>query len=255
MVAIDGTDYQMSHYEEVLYEARKKGETIANKYIFELYTILREEEHLPPEDCRAKIEQDCMDLWSKATIMKFLPNEAKNPKKSKAGKVGAEQKKKLKEEENSKSKSVQIIEQSTNGSSAIISSQNGARTNLAENDSVRQEEEESRRSHSELNQELERRTPSPELLEAVKIISQRDQRIKELECTISQQSNYREQMYPELYLPHKLAQEIHDIVNENHATKISKIDFILHHDGNNIISVESLSSINSHFKSPTGAIN
>ena len=57
-------------------------------YIFEIYTILREEEHLPPEDCRAKIEQDCLDLWSKTTIRKFLPEEAKNPKKSKAGKIG-----------------------------------------------------------------------------------------------------------------------------------------------------------------------
>ena len=48
-----------------------------------------------------KIEQDCMDLWSKATIRKFLPEEAKNPKKSRAGKLGAEQKRKLEEEEKS----------------------------------------------------------------------------------------------------------------------------------------------------------
>ena len=179
MVATFTSGNQMSHYEEVLYEARKKGETVANKYIFELYTILREEEHLPPEDCRAKIEQDCMDLWSKATIIKFLPNEAKNPKKSKAGKVGAEQKKKLKEEENSKSKSVQIIEQNTDGA-IIISSQPGARTNLAENDSIDQEKEESRRFHEELKRELENRRPSPELLEAVKIISEKDRRIEDL---------------------------------------------------------------------------
>ena len=236
----------MSHYDEVLYEARKKGETIANMYIFELYTILRDEEQLPPEDCRAKIEQDCMDLWSKTTIMKFIPHEAKNPKKSKAGKVGAEQKKKLKEEEKSKSKSLQIIEQSTDGSATIISSQRGARTNLAENNSIDQEKEESRRFHEELNQELELRTPSPELLEAAKIISQRDQRIEELECTISQQNNSAKQINPELYLPDKLAQEIHDII----GSRISEIeiDFILYHDGSNITAVENLSGIISNSK-------
>src|SRR5919108_1052744 len=132
----------LSHYDEVLQEARQKGELIANKYIFELYTILRDEEHLPPEDCRAKIEQDCVDLWSKATIRKFLPEEAKNPKKSKAGRLGAEQKKKLEEEE--KLKTSQLIEKTTDGniittasssSSSSGSSSPGARTNLAENDS------------------------------------------------------------------------------------------------------------------------
>jgi hypothetical protein len=232
----------LSHYDEVLYEARKEGELTANKYIFELYTILRDEEHLTPEDCRAKIEQDCMDLWSKATIRKFLPEETKNPKKAKAGKIRAEQKK-LEEEQ--KSKSLQIIEQSTDGSAAVIGSQRGARSNLAEYDSVSEEEEESRRFHFELNQELERRAPSPELLEAAKIISQRDQRIEELECTISQQSNSIKQINPELYLPHKLAQEIHDTISVNQSVRISEIDFILRHDGRNIIAVESLSDINS----------
>jgi hypothetical protein len=101
-----------SHYDEVLQEARQKGELIANKYIFELYTILRDEEDLPPEDCRAKIEQDCIDLWSKATIRKFLPVEAKNQKKSKAGRIRAEQKKKLEKEEKLKPS---IIEQTTDG--------------------------------------------------------------------------------------------------------------------------------------------
>lgn len=87
----------MSRYDEVLDEARKKGELIANKYIFELYNILRDEENLQPEDCRAKIEHDCSDLWSKATIRKFLPEEAKNPKKSKAGKLGGRTEEEIRE--------------------------------------------------------------------------------------------------------------------------------------------------------------
>jgi hypothetical protein len=259
MVPIDGTDYQMNHYEEVLYEARKKGETIANKYIFELYTILRDEEHLPPEDCRAKIEQDCMVLWSKATIRKFLPEEAKNPKKSKAGKIGAKQKK-IKLEEDQKSKSLQIIEQNADGSTAsrissssLSGSSSGARTNPAENDSVHQNEEESRRFHAELNQVLESRVPSPELLEAHKIISEKDQRIEELE-TLKLHASSSGQTNSELYLPYELAEEIYDIIDVNRAARTSKIDFILRHDGSRIIAVESLSGTNSISKKSRGEL-
>jgi hypothetical protein len=82
-----------SHYDNVLRELKEKGERLANQYIVELYIILREEEKLPPEDCRAKIEHDCLDLWSKATITKYLPPEAKDFKKQAAGKIGAENKK------------------------------------------------------------------------------------------------------------------------------------------------------------------
>jgi hypothetical protein len=234
----------LSHYDEVLEEARQKGELIANKYIFELYAILRDEEHLPPEDCRAKIEQDCIDLWSKATIRKFLPDEAKNLKKSKAGRLGAEQKKKLEEEE--KLKTSQLIEQTTDGNiiATTASSSSDARTNLAENDSFRQEEEESRRFQGELGQQLGGRTPSPELIEATRIISARDQRIKELEYLTRANSNG--QINSELYLPAKIAQEIHDIIDINRSAGVTETDFILRHDGNHIIAVESLNSIDSN---------
>ena len=240
----------LSHYDEVLQEARQKGELIANKYIFELYTILRDEEHLEPEDCRAKIEQDCVNLWSKATVRKFLPEEAKNPKKSKAGKLGAEQKKKLEEEE--RLKRPQIIEQTTDGNIITTTSlgnnsgsgSSGARTNLAENDSFGQEEEESRRFHAELAQQLGERTPSPELIEATKIISLKDQRIKELEDSINVNSD--SQINSELYLPAKVAQEIHDTIDINTAVSMTETDFILRHDGSQIVEVESLNGIDSN---------
>ena len=83
-----------SHYDDVLRELKEKGEKLANQYILELYTILRDEEKLPPEDCRSKIEHDCLDLWSKATIRKYLPPEAIDPDKRIAGKISAEKKKK-----------------------------------------------------------------------------------------------------------------------------------------------------------------
>jgi hypothetical protein len=230
----------ISHYDEVLYEARKKGELIANKYIFELYTILRDEEHLEPEDCRAKIEHDCVDLWSKATIRKFLPEEAKNQKKSKAGKIRAEQKKKLEEEEKPKS---QLVEQTTDGSiitttTTDSSGSSGARTNLAENSSFGQEEKESRRFHRSFSQQLAERTPSPELIEATKIISARDQRIKELEDLTRSNSDW--QINSELYLPAKIARQIHDIIDISKSASMSETDFILRHDGSQIIAVKSL---------------
>ena len=54
----------MSHYDDVLSELKDKGEKLAIRYVTELYIILRDEEKLQPEDCRAKIEHDCLDLWS-----------------------------------------------------------------------------------------------------------------------------------------------------------------------------------------------
>jgi hypothetical protein len=224
----------MSHYDEVLDEARKKEELIANKYIFELYTVLRDEENLPPEDCRAKIEHDCIDLWSKATIRKFLPNEAKNLKKSKTGKLGAEQRKKSKGREESR---VPLIEQTTGGNN-IESIDSGARINPAENDSFNEKEEESRRFHTELGQRLEERVLSPELIEAARIISTKDQRINELEELIRTNSDLR--VNSELYLPAKSAQEIHDIIDVNRSVGMTETDFILRHDGSHIVAVESL---------------
>jgi hypothetical protein len=85
-----------SHYNEVLNELRQKGEKLANQYIVKLYNILRDEEKMLPEDCRDKIERDCVDLWSRATVKKYLPPESKDPKKRQAGKMGGENKKKIK---------------------------------------------------------------------------------------------------------------------------------------------------------------
>lgn len=228
----------MSRYDEVLDEARKKGELIANKYIFELYNTLRDEENLQPEDCRAKIEHDCSDLWSKATIRKFLPEEAKNPKKSKAGKLGAEQRK-----ESEREGRVLLIEQTTAGSD-IETTNSDARINLAESDSVRQEEKESRRFHTELDQRLEERVPSPELAEAARIISAKDQRIKELEELT--RANSDRHINSKLYLPAKLAQEIHDIIDVNISVGMTETDFILLYEENHIVAVESLNGTDSN---------
>jgi hypothetical protein len=40
MTITENRETPLSHYDKVLCEARQKGELIANKYIFELYTFL-----------------------------------------------------------------------------------------------------------------------------------------------------------------------------------------------------------------------
>jgi hypothetical protein len=166
----------LSHYEEVLKEAKEKQEKLAVQYIPELYYILLDEEKLQPEDCRARIERDCLDLWSRATIRKYLPPEAVNPEKQMAGKIGAKAKKRK-----------QKILVSTDGTTEVEEScpviqmeQDSARTNLAEIDSVNQNEEESKSFHKELDKQLSSRTISPELLEANRIIAEKDRVIEGL---------------------------------------------------------------------------
>ena len=151
-----------SHYDEVLNELRQKGERLANQYIVELYIILRDEEKMPPEDCRDKIEHDCENLWSRATIRKYLPPEAKDQKKRQAGKMGVEEKK----------KAMLLLVQNTG--------EEGARTVLAENDSDNQNKQESETFHNQLNQQLEARKPTQELYDVSKILDDKDSEIERL---------------------------------------------------------------------------
>jgi hypothetical protein len=151
-----------SHHDEVLNELRQKGEKLANQYIVELYNILRDEEKMLPEDCRDKIEHDCVDIWSKATIRKYLPPESKDPKKRQAGKIGGENKK----------KAMLLLVQNTG--------EEGARTVLTENDSDNQNKQESETFHNQLNQQLEARKPTQELYDVSKMLDEKDRIIESL---------------------------------------------------------------------------
>jgi hypothetical protein len=208
----------LSHYEDVLKEAKEKREKLAVQYIPELYYILRDEQKLQPEDCRARIERDCLDLWSKATISKYLPPEAVNPEKQMAGKIGAKAKKRKKK-----------ILVTTDGTTELEEScpdfqmeQDSARTNLAEIDLVNQKEGESRSFHNDLDQQLSSRTISPELLEANRIIADKDRKIEELNETRLQKSS-------SLFLPNNLTKLIR---------QFPTTDFILTHDGYEVTSVQ-----------------
>jgi len=79
----------LSHYTEVLEEARNQATSSAKEYIPRLYHILVDEEHKTAEDARGIIEHDLLDYWSKATVGKYLPQETKDEEKVKAGVEGA----------------------------------------------------------------------------------------------------------------------------------------------------------------------
>ena len=165
MLAFGGRSAELSsssHYDDILNELRQKGERLANQYIVELYNILRDEEKMPPEDCRDKIEHDCVDLWSKATIRKYLPPESKDPKKREAGRIGGENKKKA---------MLLLAKNTAEGSARII---------LAENDSYEQNKQESQTFHNQLNQQLEDREPTQELYDTSKMLSDKDREIESL---------------------------------------------------------------------------
>jgi hypothetical protein len=241
----------MGHYDEVLSQLKEKGHKLANQYVVELYTILRDEEKLPPEDCRAKIEHDCVDLWSKATIRKCLPTEARDPKKQNAGKIGGENKQK-------KKKALLVIAGSENVQSTDLeesrpinqNEEDSARTNLAENASINQKEEESRTSFlEEVGRQLSGRTLSPELLEANNIIADRDREIEDLKKD-------REEMLKEypvtsasdlLFLPNKLAMEVYHAIRDDlslsssssssSSSSASASGFNLEHNGEEVTAV------------------
>src|SRR4029079_3423652 len=78
----------MSHYTEVLEEARNQATSSAKEYIPKLYHILVDEEHKTAEDAGGIIEHDLLDYWSKATVGKYLPQETKDEEKVKAGVKG-----------------------------------------------------------------------------------------------------------------------------------------------------------------------
>ena len=232
-----------SHYDDVLNELKEKGEKLANRYIVELYNILRDEEKLRPEDCRAKIEHDCIDLWSKATIRKYLPPEARDPKKQQAGKIGGENKKKKEAmlmaatAGNESSQSIEFEE------NCLVSQneQYSAGFNLAENASISQKEEESTTFHNQLNQQLSTRALSAELLEANKIIADRDKEIEELKKDNGRLLNeYQLSNRGQLLLRNRLAMDIYNAISSSSSAAAASStipDFMLEYDKQEVIAV------------------
>jgi len=79
-----------SHYEKALEDLKEKTKRLASEYVIKLYHILRNEEKYSPGDSRIRIIHDCSDIWTKSTIERYLPLEAKNITKRRAGMLSAQ---------------------------------------------------------------------------------------------------------------------------------------------------------------------
>jgi hypothetical protein len=115
---------------------------------------------------------------------------------------------------------------------------------LAENASVTKKEEESRTFLEEVDQKLSARKLSPELLEANKIISDKDREIEDLKKD-------REEMLKEypvtsasdmMFLPNNLAMEIYhairdDLSSSSSSSSASAAGFNLEHNGEEVTAV------------------
>lgn len=91
----------MSRYDEILSQLRLEAKVMielktviegferrAEVEIPKLFWALVKEEGYSFVDARARVEHDCIQIWKKGTIRDAFPIEAKDPVKSKAGKLG-----------------------------------------------------------------------------------------------------------------------------------------------------------------------
>jgi hypothetical protein len=109
----------MCKYDELLEEVRTKIlplkqiiRTTARDYIPKMYNaLLQEEINLTPQEARERIEKDCLEFWSKRTIVDALPDEVKNTIKQFAGKQR-------------KTNSAAIIAASTNNEKVLLEHDN-----------------------------------------------------------------------------------------------------------------------------------
>lgn len=76
----------MSEYDKLLKNARIAARLSAKHFVPQLHeALLKENPKMTLRDVRERIEKDCIEFWSKRTILDALPPEAKDPVKQKAG--------------------------------------------------------------------------------------------------------------------------------------------------------------------------
>jgi hypothetical protein len=83
----------LTKYDDLLLEVKLKAKayrSTAKVFIPKMYNALRKEDpNITPQDARDRIEKDCRGIvWEKRTILDALPDEAKDPEKQKAGRLG-----------------------------------------------------------------------------------------------------------------------------------------------------------------------
>jgi hypothetical protein len=81
----------LDEYDVLLAEAIAKAEAwraTARDYVPRMYAALRSEDsNLSPLDAKDRIQKDCINIWSRRTILDALPDETKDSKKQKAGRL------------------------------------------------------------------------------------------------------------------------------------------------------------------------
>jgi hypothetical protein len=234
----------ISRYKRVLEELRSKTGKLASEYIPELYFILKNEEGLSPEDCRARIEHDCEDIWTRNTVRKYLPPETKNATKRKAGKISAEVKNKGKEPKKPKISLAAVS--GTGQNSAVVDSDGdnyGPRSvgiNLTENVFVRQKEEESRTFQEIMDSRYSTKIFSDDHFSSLVADRQLDE-LRELLEDSSPDECISECVSKSLLLPSRFAEQISLAVHES-RTSGAIPNFELEHNGICIISVRMCSN-------------
>ena len=237
----------MSHYNDVLEELKKKKEKLASEYITKMYIILRDEECRPPEECRAKIESDCSDIWSEDTIRRYLPIEVKNTAKRKAGKISAEvKKKKAKEAAMMKEAKPLVVNSGSRSSSCHISSSignfssnsshdssNSVGMDPTENASVRQKKQGSTAFQEIKNSQRPEGVLTEDYFSSLIADRLKDEALEELEIS-SIGDQYMNNKF--LLLPSELAVQIYSDMNASRGSQIIP-EFELEHDGIRIVSV------------------
>jgi hypothetical protein len=82
----------LDEYDVLLTEATTKAEAwraTAKDYVPRMYAALRSENsNLSRLDAKDRIQKDCINIWSRRTILDALPDEAKDPEKQKSGRLG-----------------------------------------------------------------------------------------------------------------------------------------------------------------------
>jgi hypothetical protein len=82
----------LNEYDNLLKQAKLEVNSAltstAKKFIPKMYDALRNENpNITSKDARDRIEKDCVGIWGKRTILNALPDEAKDQKKQKAGRL------------------------------------------------------------------------------------------------------------------------------------------------------------------------
>jgi hypothetical protein len=227
----------MSHYEQVLHELRNKTDKLGSDYIPKLYNILRDEKGLSPEECRTKIEHDCSDIWAEDTIRKYLPPEAKNAMKRKAGRISAEVKR-----EKKKAKLLVANASDSGQFSALVDSENGnpVGINPTENGSIWQTEQGSSAFQEIADSQYLANVWTEDYYSALIAERLKDETFDLLEGLLIEGC-----ISKSLFLPSSLAERVYMYINENRISGIIS-NFEVDHDGIRIVSVRTLDTKENH---------